>query len=68
MAGFRFALSLVLCGDFIQYRPGFALYFNAGVLVGYVAGYRGDSLGGIPNGFYRAAFLLGVYFLKSYRI
>jgi hypothetical protein len=41
-------------------RPGFAFDFNAGILVGYVAGYRGYSLGGIPNGFYRAAFFFQV--------
>jgi hypothetical protein len=67
MAGFRFALSLVLCGDFIQYRPGFAFYFNAGILVGYVAGYSGYCLRGIPDGFYRAALFLEVASGGSFR-
>jgi hypothetical protein len=49
-----------LCGDFIQYRPGFAFHFDAGVLVGNVPGDSGYRLRGIPNGFNRAALFFDV--------
>jgi hypothetical protein len=60
MAGFRFALSLVLCGDFIQQCPRFAFDFDAGVLVGNVSRYCGDGLRGIPYGFDWAALFFQV--------
>lgn len=51
-----FYLKTPLRGHLIQQRTGFAFYFNAGVLVGNVSCYRGDSLRGIPYGFDWAAF------------